>query len=381
MQVTIAIAFLAGLVSFLSPCVLPLVPAYIGYMSGRVANTVANRMHEPAPLRPVMQLAGHGGAPAASSTLITGVPLGLRLSTLAHGFAFVLGFTLVFVTIGLLGTAFVQEIGRQNINLFTRVIARFGGLLIIFFGLHFMGVLPTLIRALLARARLINHVLFSLAVALIISLYILWASIDVLIALPLLAMFTLWFVAGGAFTQPGIFWERTLTSLMHLLYSDTRRMTGWRGNGLWGSLIMGVTFAAGWTPCIGPIYGAILTMGYAGMEVSRTGILLGAYSLGLGIPFLLAALLMDSAQGILRRVQQHVHTIERVAGAALVVVGVLVITGRLQDLSQQFATQFADTAYRMEACVEQIGMGELAAGEFFACANETEPDDGNTAAS
>src|SRR5664279_4166039 len=114
MQLSFSLALIAGLVSFLSPCVLPLVPAYIGYMGGRVTNTVAAQ--------------ATGGA-----TLTTRPMLGSRFSTMLHGLAFVAGFTFVFVALGLLGTAFVSVIGRQSITTITNIIGRGGGIVIIFF--------------------------------------------------------------------------------------------------------------------------------------------------------------------------------------------------------------------------------------------------------
>ena len=124
---------------------------------------------------------------------------------------------------------------------------------------------------------------------------------------------------------------------------------------------MGVIFSAGWTPCIGPIYGSILTMAAMGGDVATAGSLLLAYSLGLGIPFVAAAFLLDGAQGILRHLQRHLHKIELVSGAFLVLIGVLVASGRLQDLSQNFATQFADFSYNLEDCVDQAQPGQISA--------------------
>ena len=138
MQLSFSLALIAGLVSFLSPCVLPLVPAYIGYMGGRVTNTVA--------------------AQTAGGTAVAIKPdSSSRFSTMLHGLAFVAGFTFVFVAIGLLGTAFVNQIGRANINVITGIIGRAGGLLIIFFGLHFMGALPALFNRILARRQAPQH--------------------------------------------------------------------------------------------------------------------------------------------------------------------------------------------------------------------------------
>jgi hypothetical protein len=134
-----------------------------------------------------------------------------------------------------------------------------------------------------------------------------------------------------------------------------------------GSAMMGVIFSAGWTPCIGPIYGAILTLAAQGGDIATAGTLLLAYSLGLGIPFLFAAFLLDGAQGILRQLQRHLHKIELVSGAFLVLIGVLVASGRLQSLSQNFATQFADFSYNMEECVVKLNTGEIALGGFVGC--------------
>jgi cytochrome c-type biogenesis protein len=351
MQLSFSLAFIAGLVSFLSPCVLPLVPAYIGYMGGRVTNTVA---------------AQTGGAGTLAMPT-----LGSRFSTLLHGVAFVGGFTFVFVAIGLLGTAFASQIGRQNIVLFTNIIGRAGGLLIIFFGLHFMGVLPSLFRRVLELRQVLNSPLIALGAALLVVLALYWVFEDWLFAAPLFVLFALWLVLGGAFTKPETFWVNAINLVQRALYTDTRRQMVAQGHQSYsGSAIMGVVFSAGWTPCIGPIYGAILTMALGGADVANAGFLLLAYSLGLGIPFLFTAFLLDSAQGILRHLQRHLHKIELVSGAFLIVIGVLVASGRLQLLSQNFATQFADFSYNLEECVVKLNRGEIVLGEFVGCVNE-----------
>src|SRR5664279_4682948 len=144
MQLSFSLALIAGLVSFLSPCVLPLVPAYIGYMGGRVINTAAAQ------------------SSGAALALKPSMSLSSRFSTMLHGLAFVAGFTFVFVAIGLLGTAFVSQIGRANINLVTGIIGRAGGLLIILFGLHFMGVLPSIFNRILARRQWLNTPLIGI---------------------------------------------------------------------------------------------------------------------------------------------------------------------------------------------------------------------------
>jgi cytochrome c-type biogenesis protein len=326
-------------------------------MGGRVTNTVA------------AQTMG-GTIIVVKPTLIS------RMSTLMHGAAFVAGFTFFFVTFGLITTAFVFQIGGQNVALVREIIGRVGGLLIIFFGLHFMGIIPSLLRRLLAEQTLIGNPIFSLAFALIAGGIIVWAFVDWLIALPVLLILFLWMVLGGAFSSPERFWTNAVQSLQTTLYADTRRQMVASGQQSYSSsALMGIIFAAGWTPCIGPIYGTILTMAMTGDEIRQAVILLIAYSLGLGIPFLLTATLLDRAQSLLRKMQRHLHKVELVSGAFLVVIGILVATGRLQSLSQNFANQFADFSYNLEDCVISVTQGEIAFGDLITCINNasTEP--------
>ncbi|MEO8395105.1 MAG: cytochrome c biogenesis protein CcdA [Chloroflexota bacterium] len=351
MQLSFSLALIAGFVSFLSPCVLPLVPAYIGYMSGRVTNTVA--------------------AQANFGATVTVKPfLGRRFSTMLHGMAFVAGFTFVFVAVGLLSTAFVSVIGRGNVNVVTGIIGRAGGLLIILFGLHFMGVLPSVFNRILAHPQRLTSPLIGMVAMVIIFTSLLWIFEDGLFALPFFAIFLLWLFLGGAFTRSERFWTKTILWLQRVLYADTRRQMVAQGHQSYaGSAIMGVIFSAGWTPCIGPIYGAILTLAARGGDVATAGTLLLAYSLGLGIPFLAAAFLLDQTQIILKHLQRHLHKIELVSGAFLVLVGVLVASGSLQLLSQNFANQFADFSANLEHCVIGVYQGEIPAGNFGLCMN------------
>lgn len=317
------IAFSAGLVSFISPCVLPLVPAYVSYMGGRVTHKVATQVHV-------------SGGQAALAPL----SLSARFSTFAHGVAFVVGFTFVFVAFGLLATAFIGAIGASIVTI-TDILGRVGGVIIIFFGLHFMGVIPRLIARLHENRALISSPFSTLAVAVIGSALILWGFVEITLALPVLAVFILWLVLGGAYTNPEAFWLRMLNTVEAALYSDTRRQMRAHGSeGLLGSAFMGVVFSAGWTPCVGPVYGAALNLAVSGTgaDIAQAGILLTAYSLGLGIPFLLTTLLLDSAQGVLRRLQRHMGRIELFSGALLILIGIIVATGQLQSLSQSFSS-------------------------------------------
>lgn len=359
MELTLGLAFIAGLVSFISPCVLPLVPAYVGYMGGRLTHSVATDLH----------LGTSGRARS----------VGQRFGTALHGLFFVAGFTFVFVTIGLLSTAFIQEVGGSSINQVTALIGRLGGIVIVFFGLHFMGALARFFARLRRAEALLTSPLFSLGVALLASVVILWGITGTLTpwdaapgqstwlpigAVVLLAALWLALIVGGAFSDSAGFWTDVLTRIETALYADTRRqMNATHAQGLGGSALMGVVFAAGWTPCIGPVYGAVLTLAASGGDVGRAGTLLAAYSLGLGVPFLITALLLDQAQGLLRRLQRQMRTIELVSGTFLLLIGVLVASGRLQELSAQFAGDFAEFSIALEERVVGLVGTETAAVE------------------
>ena len=339
--IQIILALTAGFVSFASPCVLPLVPAYIGYMGGQTAQTV------------VAQIRVGGKTSVRSSS----PPLAARLATFSHGLAFVAGFTLFFVGFGLITYALIiRVLGSGNVSLVTELLGRVGGTVIIFFGLHFMGLMPRLFEWLRARPHLLGHPALTPIVALALAVWIIWAWMTPALVLLIGATIFLWLVLGNAFQRPAAFWERVLSRLQTLIYSDTRlEMTASGAQGYHHSAFMGIVFAAGWTPCIGPIFGAILTLvssgggvGNLGTDIARGTVLLVAYSLGLGIPFLLTALLLDSAQGLLRQLRQHAQTIARFSGVFLVGIGLLVASGQLQDWSLRFSNQFAKTSIELE---------------------------------
>ena len=226
-QVTIGLAFLAGLASFLSPCVFSLVPAYIGYLGGRAA----------------------GGEVTASN----------RFVTFTHGLAFVLGFSLVFITLGVASSAF----GRLLFDL-RFILAKVGGIVVIIFGLHMIGI----------------------------------------------------------FRIP-------------FLEYDTRvQQMPDRKWGYLSSVLMGVFFSAGWAPCVGPVLGTILTLALNGGSVSTGVSLLSAYSAGLAIPFLLAALGVGWVSVTLRKYGKVMHYIEIAMGVILVILGVMLFAGIFERIAQ-----------------------------------------------
>lgn len=224
---TVPIAFIAGLISFLSPCVLPLVPGYLSYMSG---------------------LAPGAGGDAAN---------GLRAATAA--LFFVLGFTAVFVALGATATL-LGSLLRNYQALLTRA----GGIFIILLGLVFMGVLK-------------------------------------------------------------IPW----------LYREAR-FHPTPAAGAWGSVVLGGAFAFGWSPCIGATMGAILTMAAGRGTTGGPGegaMLLAVYSLGLGVPFILAGAGVAHLTVAVKWLRRHTRAVNLVSGAGLVIVGLLFVTGQLFQLA------------------------------------------------
>jgi cytochrome c-type biogenesis protein len=271
--ITLPLAVLGGLVSFLSPCVLPLVPAYIGYLTGQATNTVSS------------SLAAAGSGAEGGSATVTAQPS--RWIVFLHGIFFVLGFSVIVVlvlgfTAGLLGQLALGVI-QSSVWL-----VRIGGLLIIVLGLHTIGV----------------------------------------IRIP-------------------------------FLYYDTRKQSAPKQEwGYFGSFLMGVTFAAGWSPCLGPILSGLAGLALITGSALRSTVLLSAYALGLGIPFLLTALLLDRATGSLHKLRKHMRVIEIVSGVLLIVIGVLMLSGGVQRLSAQFA-QFTDLTITLdEWLVTLVGSGQ-----------------------
>ncbi len=353
-NVTIGLALVAGILSFISPCVLPLVPAYIGYMGGRLTHNLSRQ--------------------TAAGTVST-VSLALRLQMLLHGIAFVLGFTIVFVMIGLFTTA-LSSLAGQHVSTFTEILGRVGGLVIIFFGFQFTGLMPRFFAWLRKKgqAGILDNVLFSIVFVILASGLIYWAFLEQsTVALPLIVALVVALFLKGAFTEPASFWHGSLDRLEAMLYSDTRADIGGSGReGLLGSTFMGMVFSAGWTPCIGPLLGTILTVaaasGASSGDIAQGMLLLAAYSIGLGIPFVITALLMNSAQGLLRRLQRHMRKIELLSGSLLIAIGILVASGQLQSLSQSFSQgEFADFTFRVEECGVGFFDGELGLSHVGAC--------------
>jgi cytochrome c-type biogenesis protein len=308
-NIGVGIAFLAGLLSFLSPCVFPLIPAYVSYMGTRAAMQS----------RGEMVLATAGAGPTSSNFSAVN-----RSALMLHGTLFVLGQMLVFVLFGILANISIRAIASTSFDL-QRYIAKFGGLLVIFFGLYVIGAVGWVINI------LINH--FA------------------------------WEEAGAL----GIAIKKGLERLQGILFTDTRRQINPRNPyGYAGSVMMGVIFAAGWTPCLTPTYGAILTMVAEKQEIWGALLPLIAYSLGLGVPFLFAALALNQVRGFFKRIQKHMRAIEVVSGALLILMGVLLYTERLADLAQ--TTNGINTfAGNLETCTVDLFSGQIPSGDYNIC--------------
>ncbi|EEW23996.1 cytochrome c biogenesis CcdA family protein [Rhodobacter ferrooxidans] len=222
---SLLVALLAGVLSFLSPCVLPIVPPYLAYMGG------------------------------ISMGEMTGTTA--RRRVLLPALFFVLGLSTVFLFLGFTASAF-GAFFLQNQEIF----AKASGAVVIIFGLHFLGV----------------------------------------------------------FRIP-------------ILDREARMDAGDRGGSALGAYVLGLAFAFGWTPCIGPQLGAILSLAASEASLTRGTLLLAVYAAGLGLPFLLAALFIERAMGVMTRLKRHMKLIERAMGLLLLLVGIALLTGAMSMFS------------------------------------------------
>jgi cytochrome c-type biogenesis protein len=279
MDLTLGVALLAGLISFLSPCVLPVVPAYLGQLGAVVARTggaavVATGVAVSGSVAGAT-LAGAtpGAGPSAGSTNAAQIASPRHSWVDAHGLqalpnaiAFVVGFGTVFTLLGLTLSAALSPL-REYLPLIQKI----GGILLIILGLNLMGVLR--LRRLAGS----------------------WRPLDRLVSF---------------------------------------RPAGPR-QGVMGGLVLGAVFAVGWTPCIGPTLGAILTMAAVGAPTQAAALLI-AYSLGLGIPFLVLAVAAEKTPAITRPLVRHGHTIEVIGGALVVLMGLAILFDWLSMFSSAF---------------------------------------------
>jgi cytochrome c-type biogenesis protein len=230
MEISVILVLFGGALSFLSPCVLPLVPPYLCYMAGSTLSELSDRN-------------------------IEGIDRSIQRRAVINSIIFVAGFSVVFITLGASATA----LGKLLLQ-WSDVLAKVAGVVIILMGLHFLG-------------------LFKIG----------------------------------------------------LLQREARFQSG--GSGPIGSFLMGLAFAFGWTPCIGPVLAPILTLAGSKETVGEGALLLAVYSAGLGIPFILSALFVRPFLGFLGRFKRHLGKVEMIMGLMLVLTGILFLTGGLQWLA------------------------------------------------
>jgi cytochrome c-type biogenesis protein len=236
-EFSLPLVFGAGVLSFLSPCVLPLVPPYLTYMSGASFDQLR---------------ADDKGAAA------------LQRRVALTSLFFIAGFSVVFITLGATATAFGQ-VFRQALPILTPI----AGIMIIAMGLHFIGVYR-----------------------------------------------------------------------IGLLDRQMRHQGPGAASGPLGGFLLGLAFAIGWTPCIGPVLAAVLSVAASRDTAWEGAGLLGIYSLGLGVPFFLAGIAIGPFLAFFQGFKRHLHTVERVMGVLLVVTGVLFLTGNFTRLSYWFLETF-----------------------------------------
>ncbi len=271
-EVSFFIAFTAGVISFLSPCVLPIIPGYLSYLSGMV------------------------GAQTQ--------PKGFNFKIFLASVLFVLGFSLVFTLLGASATTL-----GQFLRSYQDLIAKVGGGVVVFFGLHFAGAF--------LRPNFLGEILgFS---ALLVALY-LFSAINQKLLFDLLGivLVVLFLYAFG---------------LHERLYAQKRIEVKAGGVPLFGAFLVGTLFAFGWSPCIGPVLGSILLYASQQETAMEGAVLLLSYSMGLGIPFILAGGLLSFFLGFVKSFRRFFGMVELIGGVALVFLGVLLTTGYLSLLS------------------------------------------------
>jgi cytochrome c-type biogenesis protein len=236
-EITYFGALVAGILSFASPCVLPLIPAYISFLGGASMD----------------QLTAEDGVDKATARRIFYAAL-----------AFVLGFSTVFISLGATATAVSGVLARNSI-----LLGQIAGVVIVIFGLHFMGVF---------RISFLNF--------------------------------------------------------------EKRFNIQNKPAGVVGSYILGLAFAFGWTPCVGPILASVLMVAASGDSVLYGTSLLAVYAAGLGIPFLIAALAVKPFMNFMKRFRQHMHKVEIAVGSLLVVTGVVIFTGDINQVANWLLETF-----------------------------------------
>jgi len=230
-NVSLFLAFSAGVLSFASPCILPLIPSYVTYITG-----------------------------LSLERLKTEGEKGHRMETFFHSLAFVLGFSIVFISLGASASLLGQVMARHQ-----TLLRKVGGVIVVIFGLHFSGLINIRFLQVYKKAELKEKPV-----------------------------------------------------------------------GYLGSVIIGLVFGAGWTPCIGPILASILLYAGTAETMTRGITLLTAYSLGLGIPFIISAVAINSFLSFFQGIVRHMRALTVISGILLILIGILIYTNSLTSISTYF---------------------------------------------
>lgn len=271
-EVSLIASFVAGLLSFLSPCVLPIVPGYISYISG-------------VSFQQARETRGFNSKAFTSSLL------------------FVLGFSIAFSAMGATATT-IGALLKEYQDVITKV----GGAIVVFFGLHFSGIL-------------LNESFKRISIA---------------IASFIAGIFAMGFIEKELFSIfAGIFLINASLIMLGLdkaLYNQLRGDSSQKVAGF-GAFVMGLFFAFGWSPCIGPVLGTVLIYASSQETALQGAMLLLSYSIGLGLPFIIAGGLISSFLGFVKGFSKYFQAIEVIGGILLILAGVGISTGKLAQLS------------------------------------------------
>ncbi|MEK7851525.1 MAG: cytochrome c biogenesis protein CcdA [Deltaproteobacteria bacterium] len=235
-NISLLLAFSAGVLSFASPCVLPLIPSYVTYITGLSLERLRSGEEK-----------GHG------------------LETFFHSLAFVIGFSIVFISLGASATILGQVMARHQV-----LLRKVGGVLVVIFGLHFTGII-------------------------------------------------------------------NISFLQVYKKADLKE----KPMGYLGSVLIGLVFGAGWTPCIGPILSSILLYASTAETMTKGIMLLTAYSLGLGIPFIISAVAINRFLSFFQGVIRHMKALTIASGILLIIIGVLIFTNSLTSITTYFSQWFS----------------------------------------